>query len=578
MHYNQVLTHINVQPNSQYHLTWQGCSEDGLCYPAQRKIIQTNTEGLLAQQHITQGNHSRSLLSNQTSTPDIEQNNTLNTELKAGLNSPIRKQTENKAPNRQEKNPAKPSLSDQPATTVSQQVQEQQTPSTTSAQLTEQFNSPPLAPSSVQSQSANKSLSHDWNSDQFFLNLLSSQNVFLNIIIFLGLGVLLAFLPCSLPLIPILSGILVQRNKGYKAAVIALTFIVNMAFVYGLMGLVVSHIGYNVQRWFQNPLIIGLFAVLFVVFALNLFGLYQLSLPQGILQRLDRIQQRQQGGTLLGAGIMGAISALIVGPCMSAPLAGALLYVSQLEQTLLAGLYLFLLGLGIGIPLFIASVFGAKFLPNPGLWMDRLKFSFGFVMLLLATYFARPLLSLSIYHLVFALILIFMAAYLIAILRHVVRIPHQLLIVVLSCVLAASGVWHLTQTISNVKQQTTHLHPWIVVKNQQELEAALKASSPAPIIIDVYADWCVACQPIERDVLPLAEVQDALKDVTRIKLDLTTYQPSQDIILKQRQILGPPTMLFLKGNQNEQRSLRLTGTYNAAQLISNIKQLHEETD
>lgn len=523
VHYKQVLTQLDVEPNSQYTVSWQGCSEDGLCYPVQRTTITTDAAGLLPQQNLETKFSNLAALVTQENTSEV-------------------------VPEPEE-----------------QTVQEKSNPETSST----------LQEAEIQPQTA--LLSDDWNNDQFFLNLLSKQSVVFNIILFLGLGILLAFLPCTLPLIPILSGILVQRNKGYKAAIIALTFVLSMALVYGLIGIVVSQIGYGIQRWFQNPVFIGLFALMFIVFALNLFGLYQLSLPQGILQRLDQIQQRQKGGTLLGAGIMGAVSALIVGPCMSAPLAGALLYVSHLEHSLLGGFYLFLLGLGIGIPLFIASVFGAKYLPKPGLWMDRLKFSFGFIMLAMAVYFARPLLPLTLYYAGLALILIAMAGYLLGILRHIVHIPYQATILVLICGCAVSGIWHINQAIANVKTtESESLQSWIIVKNQQELNQALATHTKDTIVLDVYADWCVACQPIERDVLPRTDVQDALKNVTRIKLDLTQYEASQDIILKQWQILGPPTVLFLAPNQKEQRDLRLTGTYTAPQLIQNIQKLNEE--
>ncbi|MFL4377230.1 protein-disulfide reductase DsbD [Acinetobacter baumannii] len=537
VHYKQVLTQLDVKPNSQYTVSWQGCSEDGLCYPVQRTTITTDAAGLLPQQ---------------------------NSEIKfSNLTALITQENTSEVVPESEK----------------QTVQEKSNPETSST-LQEAESPVPLhdkVQEQAETQPQTASLSDDWNNDQFFLNLLSNQSVVFNIILFLGLGVLLAFLPCSLPLIPILSGILVQRNKGYKAAIIALTFVLSMALVYGLMGIVVSQIGYGIQRWFQNPVFVGLFALMFIVFALNLFGLYQLSLPQGLLQRLDQIQQRQKGGTLLGAGIMGTVSALIVGPCMSAPLAGALLYVSHLEHSLLGGFYLFLLGLGIGIPLFIASVFGAKYLPKPGLWMDRLKFSFGFIMLAMAIYFARPLLPLTFYYAGFALILIAMAVYLLGILRHIVHIPYKAAILVLICSCAVNGLWHINQAIANAKTtESESLQSWIIVKNQQELNQALAAHAKDPIVIDVYADWCVACQPIERDVLPRTDVQDALKNVTRIKLDLTQYEASQDIILKQWQILGPPTLLFLAPNQKEQRNLRLTGAYTAAQLIQNIQHLNEE--
>lgn len=537
VHYNQVLTQLDVKPNSQYTVSWQGCSEDGLCYPVQRTTITTDAAGLLPQQNSETKFSNLAALVTQENTSKVE--------------------TESEEQTVQEKsNPETSSTlqEDESAVPLHDKVQEQ-----------------------AETQPQTASLSDDWNNDQFFLNLLSSQSVVFNIILFLGLGILLAFLPCSLPLIPILSGILVQRKKGYKAAIIALTFVLSMALVYGVMGIVVSQIGYGIQRWFQNPVFIGIFALMFIVFALNLFGLYQLSLPQGLLQRLDQIQQRQKGGTLLGAGIMGAVSALIVGPCMSAPLAGALLYVSHLEHSLLGGFYLFLLGLGIGIPLFIASVFGAKYLPKPGLWMDRLKYSFGFIMLAMAVYFARPLLPLTLYYVGLALILIAMAGYLLAILRHILHVPYKAAVLVLVCICAVSGIWHVNQAIANVNTtESETLHSWIVVKNQQELNQALATHAKDSIVLDVYADWCVACQPIERELLPRADVQDALKNVTRIKLDLTQYEASQDIILKQWQILGPPTVLFLAPDQKEQRDLRLTGTYTASQLIQNIQKLNEE--
>lgn len=159
-----------------------------------------------------------------------------------------------------------------------------------------------------------------------------------------------------------------QGNKGYKAAIIALTFVMSMALVYGLMGIVVSQIGYGIQRWFQNPVFIGLFALMFIVFALNLFGLYQLSLPQGLLQRLDQIQQRQKGGTLLGAGIMGVVSALIVGPCMSAPWQGlcsmslnlntACLVDSTSSYWGLGWVYLYLLPVFLELNIYLNLVYG----------------------------------------------------------------------------------------------------------------------------------------------------------------------------------------------------------------------------
>ncbi|RYL27148.1 protein-disulfide reductase DsbD [Acinetobacter piscicola] len=558
VHYHQVTTTLNVKPNQEYRVQWQGCSEDGLCYPLQHTTIQTDASGLLPQQKLAKVgiNPSEPLLENNTS-----ENNRLLKNTVADDAVPIKEQT---AELDKTKNiPPETTLVQEDDSSASQVQTIQATSSNAATPVPEQ---------------QNESLQNELNNDQFFLKLLNQQNIFLNILLFLALGILLAFLPCSLPLIPILSGILVQRSKGYKAAAIASTFVICMALVYGLMGVVVSQLGFGIQRWFQNPIFISVFAILFVVFALNLFGLYQISLPRGLLQRLDQLQQRQKGGTLVGAGMMGAISALIVGPCMSAPLAGALLYVSHLEQPVWGGFYLFLMGLGIGIPLFVASVFGSKYLPKPGLWMDRLKFSFGFVMLLMAVYFARPLLPSMIYFVLLAILLFAMTIYLFAIIRHVVQLPYKILVLVIALATASAGIWQTRQALQqmNAAEKLAQLHPWIKVSNAQQLEQVLAQNTQKPIIIDVYADWCVACQPIEKEVFPRADVQAAVQDVVRIKLDLTHPEASQDALLKKWQILGPPTMIFLNTQQQEMRDLRLTGTFTAPQFLQKLVQLKQE--
>lgn len=370
VHYGQVKTNMNVQPNQQFVVQWQGCAESGLCYPVQRTTITTDADGLFPAQNLSKP---QKLL---VSTTQPEANKQILTAQKDELQAIEQTPSTNQAL-------AEEKVEEMQVAAVSEPVVQPE------VELTEK-NDPPIADPKNQTSSAG--MNSQWNNDQYFLSLLSEQGLLINALIFLGLGILLAFLPCSLPLIPILTGILVQQHRGYRAALIALVFVLGMALVYAVMGLAVAQLGYSFQRWFQSPVFISIFSILFVLFALNLFGAFQLSLPQGMLQRLDQWQQKQKGGTLIGAGLMGMIAALIVGPCMSAPLAGALIYVSQLNQPILGASYLFVLGLGLGLPLFVAAVFGSHLLPKPGIWMDRLKFSFGFVMLALALYFARPLL------------------------------------------------------------------------------------------------------------------------------------------------------------------------------------------
>ena len=528
VHYDQVNTSISVRPNTQYKVIWQGCAKDGLCYPYQNKTIQTDADGLLPQELSNASNSwgqksSNSILNTQSNTEILQ-------------DSVVDDQNESNQTNQLE-NDSILAKSESSQTQVSSGLQ--------------------------------------WNDDQSFFNLLSKDSLIFNLFIFFLLGILLAFLPCSLPLIPILSTIIIQRSTGYKAVGIALSFILSMACVYSLMGIFVAEIGYSFQRWFQSPVIISLFAILFVVFALNLFGLFQLALPQAITQKLNRLQDKQKAGTILGSIGMGALSALIVGPCMSAPLAGALLFVSQSHSAVLGGLYLFILGLGIGLPLFIASVFGTKLLPKPGTWMNHLKVCFGFMMLMMAAYFIRPMLSGQIYAFSLAIICLALAIYLIKALKDSQTLLSKLAICFFIVISLLFSGFHISNGLksSKIEHLQDDLITWTKASNLDQLNTAFdEAKQQNKIaIVDVYADWCVACQPLESEVFPRADVQKALQDFYLIKLDLSNYNESQDQILKEHEILGPPTLLIFNAQGHELRNLRLTGTFKAEQLLNKIE-------
>ncbi len=566
VHYQQVTAQIKVQPNSNYQVMYQGCSADGLCYPLQRKTIHSDADGL-----FPLGNVKRSLFSQQSKTDNPPENNTPTAPLPEKKSQPLLTEKVKQDP---VKTPASDlvenkAVSEVVAVDVASQVVEASVPVSTSNE------SPVITPSTKPSNKPTTSL--QLNDDLSFLKLLSKDSIWMNLIIFFGLGILLAFLPCSLPLIPILSGIIVQRATGYKTIFIALSFVISMALVYSLMGIVVAEIGYSFQRWFQSPVVLSIFALIFVALALNLFGLYQLNLPQGVMQKLGQLQNKQQGGTILGAGVMGALSALIVGPCMSAPLAGALLFVSQLQSAFYGGLYLFILGLGIGLPLFIASVFGSRFLPKPGVWMDRVKICFGFMMLMVAVYFIRPMLSSMLYTGLLAVLCLILAVYLLLSLRHIQKWTQKIIVLLLATGSLIAAGWNIRESVqaSQAVQSQTAYAQWHTVRTATELQQALAEAQlqQRPIIIDTYADWCVACQPIEKEVFPRADVQQQLQQFTLIKLDLTHYDASQDIILKQHEILGPPTLLLLNNNTEEYRNLRLTGTFSANQLLQRLNQV-----
>ena len=533
VHYNQVSTQIKVQPNSNYKITWQGCSQDGLCYPLQSQSISTDKDGLIPQQSIKSG-----VFSQKNNNDNLIYQGTSNLQDNV-INSGDTNQTANSLEN----------------TNVIQDIQE--------ADQNPQFENELSNTTSLQ-----------WNDDRSFLSLLSEDSVWLNLFIFFGLGILLAFLPCSLPLIPIISSLIIQRRSGFRAATIASTFIISMATVYGLMGIFVAEIGYSFQRWFQSPWVISFFAGLFVLFALNLFGLFQLSLPQSWLDRLNRFQDQQKSGTLIGTMAMGALSALIVGPCMSAPLAGALLFVSQNHDASMGGLYLFILGLGIGFPLFIACVFGSKLLPKPGEWMNNLKILFGFLMLGLAVYFIRPMLSTDLYYYALALISLIAVLYAFSIIVKSQNPVQRICIALIGLATLYFSYSNIIQglAVAKIERVESSLHPWKSVTTLQALNNALsEAKSLNKIaVVDVYADWCVACQPIENEVFPRMDVQQSLNDFYLIKLDLSIQNESQDLILKQHEILGPPTLLFFDQNSQEIRKIRLTGTFKAETLIRHL--------
>lgn len=414
--------------------------------------------------------------------------------------------------------------------------------------------------------------------DQQWSSTLEQHSLAYSLLLFVGLGILLAFTPCSLPMLPILTSLIVREHKGVKAWTIALTFVFSMAMVYAVLGLIASVAGLNFQRWLQQPATLVAFSLLFVVFALNLFGLFELKLPQKWVNRLDQMQSVQQGGTLLGASVMGMISALLVGPCMTAPLAGTLLFISQTQNQWQGALLLFTLGFGMGIPLLLASVLGAKALPKAGEWMHQIKVIFAFLMLALSIYFIRPLLpelAVQVLSLILGLAFIGYASYRLFVKKGQLQWLYALLLIIAIPFLAFNQYQHI-QNLSAV--QADKLAEWHVATTAADFERILaNAPKDRQIVIDVYADWCVACQPIEHRILKDVEVQQALAPYYLIKLDLSHYDASHQALLNQWDILGPPTYLFLDLQQQEIRALRLTGAFKKSELLQQLTQLKEKS-
>ena len=417
------------------------------------------------------------------------------------------------------------------------------------------------------SESAEPPAALDTAQDQMWSEKLTENSLFYSLLLFFGLGILLAFTPCSLPMLPILTSLIVRDSKGLKAWMIALVFVCSMAMVYAILGLIASSAGLNFQRWLQQPSTLIAFSALFVVFALNLFGLFEIKLPHALVNRLDRVHSLQKGGSLVGAGVMGMISALLVGPCMTAPLAGALLFISQTQSQWQGALLLFTLGFGMGTPLLLASVLGARILPKAGQWMHQIKVIFAFIMLALALYFIRPLISEAwMQWLGLGLGLSFIGYVIARLIGQKTQFKWLYILALITVIpyLAYTQYQHSQRFF--VERSSTQA-TWHVAKTADEFQQLL-ASAPSEqgIIIDVYADWCVACQPIEQRVLKSAQVQQDLAPYFLIKLDLSHYDATHQALLNQWDILGPPTYLFLNPKQQEIRGLRLTGAFSEAEL------------
>ena len=234
--------------------------------------------------------------------------------------------------------------------------------------------------------------------DQALASDLQQRALGWSLLVFFGLGLLLAFTPCSLPMLPILAGLIVGSGATPKRGfALATCYVVSMALVYAAMGVLAALLGANLQALLQNPWLLGSFAAVFVLLALPMFGFFELQLPVAVRDRLENVSRNQRGGSLFGAGVLGALSGLLVGPCMTAPLAGALLYIAQSGNALHGGLILFAMGIGIGVPLLLLVTVGNRFLPKPGAWMNLLKGVFGFLFLATALLMLRPVLDESLW-------------------------------------------------------------------------------------------------------------------------------------------------------------------------------------
>ncbi len=404
---------------------------------------------------------------------------------------------------------------------------------------------------------------------------------------FFGIGLLLAFTPCVFPMFPILSGIIAARGKHLtksRGFILALAYVLGMAITYAIAGVAAGLSGAMLSAALQNAWVLGTFALVFVLLAFSMFGFYEFQLPGSLQGKLSEEAGHLKGGHLTSVFGMGALSALIVGPCVAAPLAGALIYISQTRDVVLGGSALFVMALGMGVPLLLLGASAGTLLPKAGPWMESIKQFFGVLLLGVAIWLISPVISEVVHMLLWAALLIISAIYLHAIdplpekvsglkrfLKGVGVIALLTGIALLIGVL--SGSRDILQPLSklNISSNSAdntesvnlggHL-PFQRVKSVAELNEYIRQSNGQYVMVDFYADWCISCKEMERFTFTDAMVQDRLKDVVLLQIDVTAGTPDDAALLKRFNLFGPPGILFIDRQGNDISDIKIIGFQN----------------
>ncbi|HDG1711013.1 TPA: protein-disulfide reductase DsbD [Kluyvera ascorbata] len=388
------------------------------------------------------------------------------------------------------------------------------------------------------------------------------------------IGIGIAFTPCVLPMYPLISGIVLggkQRLSTARALLLAFIYVQGMALTYTALGLVVAAAGMQFQAALQHPyVLIGLSAV-FILLALSMFGAFSLQLPSSLQTRLTLMSNRQQGGSMGGVFAMGAIAGLICSPCTTAPLSAILLYIAQSGNLWLGGGTLYLYALGMGLPLILVTVFGNRLLPKSGPWMAHVKTAFGFVILALPVFLLERIIGdvwgLRLWSMLGVAFFGWAFITSLGLKKPWQRIGQILLLAAALISVRPLQDWAFGTTVA---QSQSHLN-FTRINSVETLNAALASAQGKPVMLDLYADWCVACKEFEKYTFSDPQVQQALQNTVLLQADVTANSAQDVALLKHLQVLGLPTILFFDENGNEQPALRVTGFKDAAAFRAHLR-------
>ncbi|HDU6291289.1 TPA: protein-disulfide reductase DsbD [Klebsiella aerogenes] len=388
------------------------------------------------------------------------------------------------------------------------------------------------------------------------------------------IGIGIAFTPCVLPMYPLISGIVLggkQRLSTARALLLAFIYVQGMAVTYTALGLVVAAAGLQFQAALQHPYVLIGLSVVFIALALSMFGLFTLQLPSSLQTRLTLMSNKRQGGSPGGVFAMGAIAGLICSPCTTAPLSAILLYIAQSGNLWLGGGTLYLYALGMGLPLILVTVFGNRLLPKSGPWMAHVKTAFGFVILALPVFLLERVIGeawgLRLWSLLGVAFFSWAFITLLGASKPWLRLVQ---IVMLGAALVSARPLQDWAFGAPTVQQQAHLE-FTRVSTVDELNQALAQAKGKPVMLDLYADWCVACKEFEKYTFSAPEVRQALKETVLLQVDVTKNSAQDAALLKHLQVLGLPTILFFNAQGEEQPAQRVTGFMDAAAFSAHLR-------
>jgi thiol:disulfide interchange protein DsbD len=418
---------------------------------------------------------------------------------------------------------------------------------------------------------------------------IKSGNIFIILISFFGFGLLLSLTPCIFPLIPILSSVIVAQGSNMstkRAFSLSLVYVLAMSIAYTMAGVLAGLFGSNLQAAFQAPAVIFSFSAIFVVLSLSMFGVYELQMPNALQSRLTKAGESKSG--LVGIAFMGFFSALIVGPCVAAPLAGALIYIGQTGDALLGGMALFALSMGMGMPLLLIGTTAGKFMPKPGAWMDTIKSIFGVMLLGVSIWMVSRIIPAELTMLLFSLLLIVPAVQLGAldVMKNAYKksIAIIMLLVGLSWFIGAlSGATSMLKpfekftssmiTTSTNKAQNTNSLQFKKITSVEELDTILKNSKGKKVLVDFYADWCTSCKELEHITFADENVARKMSEFILVQADVTANGEKEKELSKKFGVFGPPVILFFNEKSEFLKASTIVGYKGPEDFLSQLNEV-----